>query len=290
MTDAPNNRAALVQAAAAARVAPARVLLERLRATRDGQTLPWPISMGVVAGPSLGDDVTAFLGDHLSPGIMLEDLDEAPMNPGPAHLLACVGNLVRTRAGRLLGVVYGKRGGHAPGLIGPQHICVLPTTSHLMEPEDEVVVQTSGRGLALDGIPQVALLNMSPWLLDLLPITVAGGQMTIAVTGEVASRQMGAGIGQDGWVGDVEIADPEGWSRQFGELVAIADFEGQGRYPRTGYTTIGIVSHGPSWEPGHGVGLTVLLTGPSDSISLVAGREQFGSVLATAMRRLDAAN
>ena len=283
MMVASDNRATLVQVTAAARIAPARVSFERLRTTRDGQPLAWPISMGVVIGPALGDPVAAFIGDHLSPGIMLEDLDEVPTDPGPAHQLTCVGNPVRTRTGDLVGVVYGKRGGHAPGLLGPQHVCVMPTRERDVVPEGEVVVQTYGRGLALAQIPQVVLMNMSPWLLDHLPLQRSSAGVRVDVTATVSSRQLGAGIGQDGWVGDVEIADPTCWDLRFGDLVAATDFQGLGRYPQAGFTSVGIVSHGPSGEPGHGVGLTMLMTGPSNVLTVGTANEPFGPFLSKAV-------
>ena len=80
----------------------------------------------------------------------------------------------------------------------------------------------------------------------------------------------GAGVGQSPTVGDVEIAAEEVLEGsldglRFGDLIAFRDLDSRvSRYFRPGRVTIGILSHGPSPTPGHGPGVTVLLTGPAD--------------------------
>lgn len=71
-------------------------------------------------------------------------------------------------------------------------------------------------------------------------------------------------------MGDLEIADPELDARlglHFGDLVAFDGIDSaRGRCFNPGHFSIGIVSHGPSPLPGHGTGITILLTGPAGDL------------------------
>jgi hypothetical protein len=70
----------------------------------------------------------------------------------------------------------------------------------------------------------------------------------------------------------------------FGDLVAIADMDGRvSRYRRPGHVTVGAVAHGPSPVPGHGVGLTVVLSGPTERLH--PRRSADASIAGTLRRR-----
>jgi Domain of unknown function (DUF4438) len=121
-----------------------------------------------------------------------------------------------------------------------------------------------------------------------LPLRVAGSAIEVEVRLVVPSRAAGAGLGQDAWIGDLEIADPQAVAGvddlRFGDLVAFADIDGRfGRYYRPGMVSIGIVAHGPSPAPGHGVGVTLLIAGPSSNLRI---RESANATVAPLLRRL----
>jgi hypothetical protein len=94
-------------------------------------------------------------------------------------------------------------------------------------------------------------------------------------------RVAGAGVGQSPWIGDVEIAGDEVLAGSlahlcFGDLVAFDSMDGRvSRFYRPGFSTIGLISHGPSPTPGHGPGLTVVLSGPNELINLVVDADAF---------------
>ena len=207
-------------------------------------------------------------------GAAIEDWSAKPADPGPLHLLAAVGNLVRDRDGETLGIVAGKRGGLAPGFLPPNLVSVEAPTDRLerVAPGAPVVVEALGRGLELTDWPDIALLNLAPGVLDALPIHEDAGRLGIAVRATVPSRAAGAGLGQDGWVGDLEIADesllrPAGVELAFGDLVAFESIDSRaGRYYRPGTVSIGLVAHGPSPAPGHGIGITILVSGPAEQV------------------------
>jgi hypothetical protein len=264
-----DNRHQLVTAAVRGRIAPARVHDDLLLHDRDGRCSRLPGTGGVHPEVHAGDPVDGWLGDHLMVGASIEDGSVPPAEPGPLHLLACIGNRVRDRSGTALGVVAGKRGGLAPGFVPPQLVSVeVPDPpASLLVPGSDVVVEACGRGLSLIDWPDVHLMNLSPAALDLLPVRVADGVLEVAVRLIVPSRAAGAGLGQDAWVGDIEIADAglsaPGSGFCFGDLVALEAIDGRyGRFYRPGTLSVGLVSHGPSPVPGHGVGVTLLLAGP----------------------------
>jgi Domain of unknown function (DUF4438), C-terminal/Domain of unknown function (DUF4438), N-terminal len=269
-----DNRTTLVATAIAGRIAPPRLHGETLAHDREGRAFFLPGAGGVNLGVHAGDPIDRWEADHLMVGAAIEDAEAAPAAPGALHLLGCIGNRVRDAQGSLLGVVAGKRGGLAPGHFAPNLLSVeiddLPLAS--LSPGERVVVEAIGCGLALTDWPDIALFNTSPRLLDALPIKQAT-RLEVDVCAIVPARVAGAGLGTDAWIGDLEITEPEPLEGNvsdlcFGDLVAFADIDTRaGRYYRPGHVAIGLVAHGPSPAPGHGPGITVLITGPATSLA-----------------------
>lgn len=256
-------------------VAPARLAHDLPWVDTNGAPVMLPGGGGIALGVHVGDQVDRWHADHLMPGATIEDLQGAPASAGPLHLLACIGDRVRDGSGRPLGVVAGKRGGLAPDFIAPQLVSVEVPEARLagVLPGARIILEALGRGLTLLDHPEVGVLNLSPRLLDRLPMAVRDASLIILVRAMVPARAMGSGMGQDPWVGGVEIADWTALDPQlrlrFGDLVAIADFDSLvSRYRRPGYLSIGVVSHGPSPVPGHGIGLTIVLSGPTSAMAI----------------------
>jgi Domain of unknown function (DUF4438) len=284
-----DNRSALVTTAIAGCIAPPRLHGETIAHDREGRAFFLPGAGGVNLGVHSGDPINRWEADHLMVGAAIEDADAAPSAPGALHLLSCVGNLVRDAQGALLGVVAGKRGGLAPGHFAPNLVSVEIDDMRLaaLSPGERVVVEALGCGLQLTDRPDVALFNTSPRLLDALPIKQAA-RLEIGVCAIVPARVAGAGLGTDAWIGDLEIAAAETLdgtvdALRFGDLVAFDGIDARaGRHWRPGQVTIGLVAHGPSPAPGHGPGLTVLLSGPS---SILLPRVAEGMGLGPVLRR-----
>lgn len=269
-----DNRDRLVRTVVAGSVAPVRLLPEQLMPGRDGALAILPGHGGITVGLRSGDPVDAYLGDHLIAGAALEDVGGLPAVAGPLHKLSCVGNVVRDADGVPIGVVSGKRGGLAPGFWGPQHVVLdaAPEVTDRLVDGARVTVVAHGRGLAFPDWPGVSLLNCSPWALDRLP-WCGGSRLALPVRVVVPSTKAGAGLGQDGWVGDLEITDPElevAAHLRFGDLVAFDNVDAaHGRHYAPGQISIGVVSHGPSPTPGHGVGVTILVTASRTELQVV---------------------
>ncbi|MFN8622650.1 MAG: DUF4438 domain-containing protein [Chloroflexota bacterium] len=270
-----DDREHLVRVAVAGQVAPARLGHDLPWTDVDGRPVVLPGNGGVAIGVHAGDPVDRWAGDHLMVGATIEDPEGNPAVAGPLHQLACLGDRVRLGDGTLLGVVAGKRGGLAPGFLPPQLVSVEAPDERLatLLPGVRVVLEAVGRGLSLSDHPDIGVLNLSPALLDRVPLALRDGALVARVRATVPARAMGPGMGQDPWIGDIEIADPTALSPAvalaYGDLVAICDLDGRvSRYRRPGHVAIGAVAHGPSPAAGHGVGLTVILSGPSAALSV----------------------
>lgn len=220
---------------------------------------------GIVLGLELGDSVFARLADHAAPGACLVHPDDAAR-----HALVqqcCVGNQVQVRTGAAAGsagAVLGKRGEAGRVIIG------LPAADLArLRPGDQVSVRARGQGWQPPWLPPaVTALNIDPDLLALLPVRVpaGAGPAEAAVRAVLPARLAGNGIGRPahGWDLDLQIGAGDGADLRLGDLVAITDFDARHNMGyRRGWVSVGIVCHGSSPQPGHGPGMTPVLSGPA---------------------------
>ncbi|PKW26587.1 DUF4438 domain-containing protein [Phycicoccus duodecadis] len=227
---------------------------------------------GVVLGVHLGDALHEVEGDHVAPGATLS-------HPDPAVSLgltsyACIGNPVVVRDGAAAGArgwVLGKRGEHGRVLV------TLPDEAlAVLQPGDGISVRAHGQGAVLPGAPPgVQLLNLDPGLLVALGIAVVGDRVHVPVRGVVPGRLAGNGVGRPAHQWDVDLAFPAGDPvlavLRLGDLVAVTDLDVRHNIGyRRGWVTVGVVIHGDSPQPGHGPGVTPVLTGPASAIDAVA--------------------
>lgn len=221
---------------------------------------------GVVLGVHLGDLVGAVDGDHVAPGASLAHADPAARFGLVSY--ACVGNPVRVRDGAAAGAtgwVHGKRGEDGRVLVA------LPDDAlAVLQPGDGVAVRAYGQGAVLPGAG-VALMNLDPRLLGPLGISVSAQGVEVPVRAVVPGRLAGNGIGRPAHQWDVDLAFPAGdevlAGLRLGDLLAVTDLDVRHNIGyRRGWVTVGLVVHGDSPQPGHGPGLTPLLSGPADRL------------------------
>ena len=234
---------------------------------------------GLVLGVRLGDRVSALAGDHVAPGACLVHPD-----PASRHALvsyACIGNEAQVRTGRAAGargVVIGKRGEDGRVITGFSQEDLAR-----MRPGDEVTVRASGQGWRHPGVPpEVVAMNAAPGLFAALPVSWPGhGPMTVGVRAILPSKQAGNGIGRPAAAWDLDLQLPAGPAGDglppgadrllLGDLVAVTDLDVRHNMGyRKGWLTVGVVVHGTSPLPGHGPGITPILTGPRAALSAVA--------------------
>jgi hypothetical protein len=238
---------------------------------------------GIVLGLQLGESVFGRDADHAAPGACLVHPDQAAR-----HALAtysCIGNQVVVRTGRAAGArgaVLGQRGELGRVIVG----FAQPDLARL-RPSDQVAVRACGQGWRPPGLPRgVVLLNLDPAALAVLPVTIGengeDGAVTAGVRMIVPSKLAGNGVGRPSasWDLDLQLREPPGGGDGgggdggggdgdllLGDLVAVTDLDA--RYNmgyRSGWLTVGLVVHGASPLPGHGPGITPILTGPADAL------------------------
>lgn len=220
---------------------------------------------GLVLGLRLGDSVFALDGDHAAPGACLTHRDEAARHA--LVLYSCIGNEAEIRTGAAAGArgaVLGKRGENGRVIVG-----FGAGDLARMRPGDEVSVRARGQGVRPAWLPAgVMVLNIDPDLLAALEVGSGTAQLaaiSVSVRTMLPSPLAGNGLGRPavGWDLDLQLRAGDDEDLRLGDLVAITDIDA--RYNmgyRRDWVTVGIAVHGSSPLPGHGPGITPILTGP----------------------------
>jgi Domain of unknown function (DUF4438) len=228
---------------------------------------------GIVLDLQLGDPVFGLAGDHAAPGACLVHPDAAARHALAAY--ACIGNTARVRTGRAAGargVVLGQRGEEGRVIVGFGQEDLAR-----MRPSDQVAVRAFGQGMRPESLrPDVMIMNLDPGVLALLPVAVpdsGGAAVIVGVRMTVPSKLAGNGIGRPSasWDLDLQLAPPgaDGTAGELrlGDLVAVTDLDARWNMGyRRDWVTVGVVVHGGSPLPGHGPGITPILTGPAGAL------------------------
>jgi len=244
------------------------------RVDRDGASYVPVGDGGIVLGLELGDSVFRLTADHAAPGACLMHPDAAARHALAAF--ACIGNRVVVRTGPAAGAVgsvIGKRGEAGRVIAGFRQADLA-----LLRPSDEVLVRASGQGWRPDGLtPDVTVMNLDPAILGVLPVRLAADErsVTAGVRAVLPGRLAGNGIGRPAASWDLDLQLTAGDLATggapadvlLGDLIAVTDIDA--RYNmgyRRSWLTVGVVVHGASPLPGHGPGITPILTGPSAAL------------------------
>ena len=237
---------------------------------------------GIVLDLQLGDSVFGLAGDHAAPGACLTHPDAAARHALASY--ACIGNTARVRTGRAAGargVVLGQRGEEGRVVVGFGQEDLAR-----MRPSDQVAVRAFGQGTRPEALPpDVMIMNLDPGLLPLLPVGLPPSSpppdgrgdddaaVTVGVRMTVPSKLAGNGIGRPSasWDLDQQLAPPgaDGTAGELllGDLVAVTDLDARWNMGyRRDWVTVGVVVHGGSPLPGHGPGITPILTGPAGAL------------------------
>jgi hypothetical protein len=99
-------------------------------------------------------------------------------------------------------------------------------------------------------VADVHQMNVTPEALELLRVSLVNGRINVGVRTTVASKVVGNGIGRPMAMWDVDL--------QVGPAFA----------PGLRFGDLGVVVHGSSPQPGHGPGVTVLLSGPAERFTV----------------------
>ncbi len=268
----------------------AEVGSEPYRVSRDGQPYVPIGDGGIVLGVRLGDSATGLLTDHIAPGVCIVGRDDAAAYALSAY--SCIGNRAEIRTGAAagaIGAVVGKRG-------EGNRVIVSFTQQNLakLRPGDQISIRGTGQG-SEPPAAEVTLLNTAPGLLEALEIEARDDIVHARVRASYQSRFIGNGIGRPTsmWALELTLArapDPStAPALTLGDLVAVADLDARFNAGyRRGWVTLGVVVHGGSPLPGHGPGITPILTGPAARFEL--GEDAIGHRGLTESRLMEVAN
>ena len=246
-------------------------------AVRPGQYIPHPDGRGAVL-PGMygvtynvrcGDRAFGWAGDHVEPGVSIDD-DANPGRHHALHYLNCIGNDALVTSGMAAG---------ATGVVVGEHARILvqfePDAQALMAPGDRVQVMTMGQGMTLPDHPGVALKKMSPRLFHAMGVAEEGGRLQVKVAMELPIRIMGSGaelnseyVDQDLMSGDRALMAELGIDgMRLGDLIGIRHADHHwGRSYREGAVSICLCIHGDSIMNGHGPGILTLMTAAEGQI------------------------
>jgi hypothetical protein len=231
-----------------------------------------PGTGGITYNIRVGDPAVGWMGDHVEPGVSVENrVSDSRFPHGQSralNVLSCIGNeatVVKGDAKGAKGVVVGKHG-------GIEHVMVdfQPEVMEQLVIEDRIMIKAYGQGLQITDLPEIKVYSVSPDFLEALDPKIKDGKLEIPVTHKVPAAIMGSGLGASQVAsGDYDITmfcqdtcEEHGLSDiRLGDLVAIMDSDqSYGRIYRKGSVSIGIVTHCNSYIAGHGPGVTTLFT------------------------------
>ena len=158
-----------------------------------------PGTGGITYNVRVGDLAVGWMGDHVEPGVSVENRvsdSRSPQGQSRAlNVLSCIGNealVVKGDAKGEKGVVVGKHG-------GIEHVMVdfQPETMEKLVIEDKIMIKAYGQGLQLLDIPEVKVFNVSPEFLEELNPVIHNDKLQVPVTHKVPAAIMGSGLGRD---------------------------------------------------------------------------------------------
>lgn len=241
----------------------------------EGQPVVLPGVGGITYNVKVGDTAIDWEADHVEPGVSIKNTNKEANTA--LNLLACVGNRAWVSSGDAKGregFVTGKHG-------GVEHVLVDfdDETLEKLAIGDKIMVQGKGVGMRFLDYPEVKIMNLTPELLDAMPIKAEKGTILIPVTHRVPASIMGSGLGSHHTYRgdyDVQLFD-ESTVKEYnlkklrlGDLVAIMDADHSfGRIYRKGAITVGVAVHTNSVTAGHGPGITTLFTSSKGRIKPV---------------------
>ncbi len=251
-----------------------------------------PGTGGITYNIRVGDSAIGWMGDHVEPGVSVENrVTDSRFPHGQSralNVLSCIGNearIVNGDAKGAKGVVVGKHG-------GIEHVMVdfQPDVMEQLVIEDKIMVKAYGQGLQLLDLPEVKMFNVSPKFLDALDPKIEGGKLQVPVTHKVPAAIMGSGLGRAQVAsGDYDITmfcedtcEEHGLNDLcLGDIVAIMDSDqSYGRIYRRGSVSIGIITHSNSYIAGHGPGVTTLFTSTKGMIEpIIDGNSNVAKIM-----------
>jgi Domain of unknown function (DUF4438) len=236
---------------------------------------------GICYNVRVGMDALGWAGDQVEPGVSIANPADGANEA--LNVYACVGNRAVVRSGAAAGaegVVTGKH----EAFMGYKHVLVDLAADALEQvaPGDAFLVRAHGRGMRVEGLPQVACHSLGVELWNAWSPDLDGGRVAPRVARILPPEVMGMGSGRVSAATSVALQRglpaPDGGDAldglRLGDLVAVREWDAT---YYTGYhegaIAIGVVSCGDSPALGNGPALTLLLSGSADVLTPVVDPE-----------------
>lgn len=241
----------------------------------EGNARVLPATGGIVYNTKVGDCCMNWAADHLEPGVTTCN-SVSDMKRNGYSVYSCIGNEARIITGDAKG---------AKGYVTGQHdmsnvlIYFDDDTLDKLTLDDKILIKGYGQGFSLTDYPEVYVMNIDPDLFERMGIREENGKLIIPVAKKIPPYLMGSGIGAsspyrsdyDIMTQDTETIKELGLDTlRFGDIVLLEDCDncfGRGYFK--GATTIGVVSHGHCFKPGHGPGVSTILSTKEPLITCV---------------------
>lgn len=237
----------------------------QVRVDSEGHPFVMPAIGGITYNVRLGDPCFGLVGDHVEPGVSMENPNRNENNA--FMVFSCFGNKARVITGDAkgdVGFVTGKHG-------GVEHVmaCFDEDTLYKMVIGDQILVEAYGQGLKLLDYPDIKVQSLDPDILENMGIEEKDGKLVVPVVATVPAHLMGSGIGDlNCYTGDYdlmtidrqEIAQLGLDKLRFGDFVFLQDCDNTyGRGYLHDAVSIGMVIHSDCIVSGHGPGISTVL-------------------------------
>lgn len=220
-----------------------------------------PGTGSVILGPSLGDRIKDWIGDHIEPGVSVVSEDDDKSAVRAMMTYVCIGNvaeIVKSRNSSILrevGRVFGKHG-------GINHILIWFDSSILEKilPDDEIVIYASGVGLE-SGKEDLFFMNMSEDLLNWFKsLGFTDEPISVPVAVDLGEKvKFSSGLNNLPISTDYDIEEyPD--DLRFGDIVALRGGWDKNFHYHKDWLSVGVVVHGDSTSLGHGPGIVFLMS------------------------------
>jgi len=233
---------------------------------RDGRPFVPVGAGGVCYSVKVGSPAAGWVADQVEPGVSIANPVDAANDA--LLLYACVGNAVTVRTGAAAGARGVVTGKHEAFQLY-KHVLVHLDDDALERaaPGDQLVVHAYGRGMRVDGLPDVTCHSLGPELWEEWNPEPRDGVLRVRVTRVLPPEVVGMGSGRASGVTSVALqadASDELADLRIGDVVAIREWDAT--YV-TGYhedrVLVAVVGTGDSPVLGNGAAATILLSGPA---------------------------
>jgi hypothetical protein len=226
---------------------------------------------GVCYTVKVGMRASGWVADQVEPGVSLANPDDAANEA--LLLYACIGNRATVRTGMAAGATGVVTGKHEAFRLYKHLLVHLDDAAlDLVAPGDVLVVRACGRGVRVEGLPEIACHSLGPELWDAWAPRVSERTLAVRVATVLPPEVVGMGSGRASGITSVALqadAAAELGELRIGDVVAIRDWDAT--YV-TGYQEgrllVAVVGTGDSPVLGNGAAATILLSGPADVFDL----------------------